>query len=292
MSRFRPRSPTSRSPAGAARSTATSTPPAATGWSSSPRRRSSRAAGRSALVHLDEVREGVGDLLGRLVATQVAFEESGQRVAPDRAADRESNVAIDAGATGEPALDPAALSAAPEDHADHLIASAGAALSDDPLTGVAPLEALDLPHRGLDAGVLELGDRANHEPGAQLGVVALRVPAHGGELLILRRHQELEQKAPPMLGEPGRERHQTGRLAAVDLGIAVRVVAHEDLDEVGVEALDVVAELLPVLEVELRLTALLDRHRELHARFLDSVGNPLRSPELLVDQAARGARMR
>src|SRR4051794_36363268 len=157
MSRSPPPSPTSRLPGGAVRSTATSTPPDATGSSSSPRRRWLRPAGRSALVHLDEVQVVVGNLPGRLVPTQSASEEPGQRVAPDRAADCESDVAIDAGAAGEPALHPGALGAAPEDHADHAVASAGSTLGDDPLTVLSPLDALDLPHGRLDLGVLKLG---------------------------------------------------------------------------------------------------------------------------------------
>ncbi len=46
----------------------------------------------------------------------------------------------------------------------------------------------------LDAGVLDLGDRAAHQLGAQLGVVAVGVAADGLELGVLGGHEQLEQE--------------------------------------------------------------------------------------------------
>src|SRR4029079_3120510 len=70
------------------------------------------------------------------------------------------------------------------------------------------------------------------------------------------------------------------------LGVAGGVVANEHLGEVGVELLDVRAEVLAVLEIELPLAALLDRHRQLDALVLDRLRDFGRPAELLVDQRA------
>jgi hypothetical protein len=82
---------------------------------------------------------------------------------------------------------------------------------------------------------------------------------------------------------------QPPELALVHLGVAVGVVADQDLGEMGVEALDVVAELVAVLEVELVLAGLLDRHGQLEAAALRLLRDA--AAELLVDQGPRDARV-
>ena len=64
-----------------------------------------------------------------------------------------------------------------------------------------------------------------------------------------------------------------------------------DLREVGVELLDVGAEVLAVLEVELVLARLLDRHREQQPVLFGLLGDARRRAELLVDEAAGGVRI-
>ena len=90
-----------------------------------------------------------------------------------------------------------------------------------------------------------------------------------------------------MLVQPIPEPPQSLGLAPVHLRVAAGVVADEHLREVGVEALDVRSEVLPVLEVELLLAALLDRHGELDAPRLRLFRDPGRARELLVDEHAR-----
>ncbi len=68
-----------------------------------------------------------------------------------------------------------------------------------------------------------------------------------------------------MLCEPVAEPLQLGELLAVGGGVAVGVVADEHLREVGVEAFDVLAEVLAVLEVEHVLAGALGGHRQLQA---------------------------
>ena len=84
---------------------------------------------------------------------------------------------------------------------------------------------------------------------------------------------------------------ETAELALIHLRVrVVGVVADQHLGEVGVELLDVGAEVLAVVEVELVLAGLLDRHRQLQpvlASLLGDVG-----AELLIDQHAGGAGLR
>ena len=139
--------------------------------------------------------------------------------------------------------------------------------------------------------VLELHDRLAHQLGPQLGVVAVLVPADLLELVRLGRHQQLEQELAIVLVEPVGEPLQPLGLALVHLGVALGVVAHQHLGEVRVELLDVVAELVAVLEVELVLAGLLDRHREQQAALLGLVRDALGRAELLVHEAAGGVRV-
>ena len=74
------------------------------------------------------------------------------------------------------------------------VAAAGAGLGDEHLAVGALVDALDLPDVDLDAGVLDLGDRAAHQLGAQLGVVAVGVAADRLELGVLGGHEQLEQE--------------------------------------------------------------------------------------------------
>src|SRR3954451_17494402 len=94
-----------------------------------------------------------------------------------------------------------------------------------------------------------------------------------------------------VLVQPVGEPLEALELALVHLGVAVGVVADEHLGEVGVELLDVRAEVLAVLEVELVLPALLDRHRELEPVVLGGLGNPGGLAELLVDECAGHGRV-
>ena len=61
----------------------------------------------------------------------------------------------------------------PEDDADDAVTTAGAALGRDQLAIGASFDALDLPDVGFHAGLLQRGDRAAHQLGTQLGVIAV-----------------------------------------------------------------------------------------------------------------------
>ena len=122
-------------------------------------------------------------------------------------------------------------------------------------------------------------------------VVALLVAADTLELIRLGWHQQLEEELAVVLVEPVGEPLQLLCLAPVHLLVALGVVAHEHLREIGVELLDVGAEVLAVLEVELVLPGLLHRHREQQPTVLGLLGNALGRAELLVHQAAGGVRV-
>src|SRR5204862_6968199 len=91
---------------------------------------------------------------------------------------------------------------AAQDHADDVLATARPGLRDEHLAVGALFDSLDLPHVDIDAGVLDVGDRAAHELWAQLGLIALLVAADGLELPVLGGHPQLEEKAPLVPLEP------------------------------------------------------------------------------------------
>src|SRR5215208_2230150 len=241
------------------------------------------------LVDLHEAQVVVRDLLRRSVALERAVEVALERVPPDRAADREPDVAVHRGARAQPAINLLVARPTPEHHADDLVATlAGTRLLGEHLAVRLLVHALDLPDVDLDAELLAVLDRAPHQLGPQLGVVAVGVAAHLLHLLVRRRHEELEQEQAAVVVEPVGETLEPLELALVHLAVGVvRVVADEDLGEVAVELLDVGAEVVAVVEVELVLTGLLYRHRELEAALLRLLGDALRCAELLVDEDAR-----
>ncbi len=100
--------------------------------------------------------------------------------------------------------------------------------------------------------------------------------------MLLGGDEQLEQVRAAVLVEPVTEPLELVRLAGVHRAVALGVVPHEHLGEVGLEIEDVRAELLAVLEVELVLPALLHRHRELDAALVRVAGDV--GAELLVHQ--------
>ncbi len=102
-------------------------------------------------------------------------------------------------------------------------------------------------------------------------------------------HEQLEQELTLALVQPVGELLELGALLAVALGVAVGVVAHQHLREVRVEALDVLAELLPILEVEQLLARALGGHRQPQALRAGLLGNG--RAELLVHQHPRHRRV-
>src|SRR5689334_19627298 len=123
------------------------------------------------LIDAHEAQVVVGDLLCRVAALDGAVEEALQRVPPDRAADREADVALHRSARTQPLVDLLVARAAPEHHAhDVLAALARAGLLREGLAVGLLVDALDLPDVHLDPEVLDLLDRLAHELGAQLPV--------------------------------------------------------------------------------------------------------------------------
>src|SRR5215213_6133945 len=137
------------------------------------------------VVDLDEAQIVLGDLVGLLGAVP-AVQERLERVPPDRAADREADEALDRRGLLEPVVDLLVGGAAAQEHAlDVLAARALARLCGEHLGVLAAVDALDLPDVDLDAGLLEVLDRAPHQLGAQLGVVAVGVAVDRVQLGLL-----------------------------------------------------------------------------------------------------------
>src|SRR3954469_14588455 len=98
------------------------------------------------LVHAHETQVVVGDLLGGVGALDLAVEEALERVPPDRAADREADVALHGRARAQPVVDLLVARAAPEHHTDDIFASlARARLLGERLAVGLLVHALDLP---------------------------------------------------------------------------------------------------------------------------------------------------
>src|SRR5581483_1849512 len=206
-----------------------------------------------------------------------------ERIPPDRSPDREADVTGDATTHAKPVIDLLVGRGPSEHHAGHPVATSGASLLGDGLAVLPAVDALDLPDVRLDPGLLQLGNRVPHEPGTHLDIVLGLIASYRLELSRLGRNEQLEQELPPPLVQPVGQALQTLGLASVQLRIAPWVVADEHLREGRIELLDVRAEVLPVLEVELILPTLLDRHRERHPVRLGlarDVGS-----ELLVDES-------
>src|SRR3954451_10337799 len=103
------------------------------------------------LVHAHEVQVVVGDLLRRVATLERAVEEGLQRVPPDRATDREADVAVDLRARAQPLLDLLARRAAADHHTDDILTSLSCAcLLHEHFTVVRLFDALDLPYVDLD----------------------------------------------------------------------------------------------------------------------------------------------
>src|SRR4051812_20353773 len=92
-----------------------------TGYTARPLRR--RYGRLGLLVDAHEVQVVVGDLLGGGIALERAVEERLERVPPDRAADREADVALDRRAGAQPLLDLLGAGAAAEHDAHDVLAT-------------------------------------------------------------------------------------------------------------------------------------------------------------------------
>ena len=213
-----------------------------------------RAAGADrrlgALVYRYEAQEALGYLARPGGALDLPVYVRLERVPPDRAPDREADEAVDGSGLDQPVFDLGVVGAAPEDHAADPVTPPGASLRDEHLAVRALIDALDLPDVDLDARILDLRDRPAHQLGAQLAVVALILAADASQLDVLGGHEQLEEELSPVLLQPVAQPPELGELLAICRTIAVGVVADEHLGEVGVEAFDVLAEVIAVLEVE------------------------------------------
>src|SRR6266403_342779 len=220
---------------------------------------------RSGTGFLEDVHELVvpaGDLGDGLLSGRLFAPPADQWLPEVGAADREPDEARDSGGGHQPLAHLLLVLAPAEDDAADAVPAVAARGGDDPLAVLATVEPFDLPDVRLDSGILELADRLDHQSWPELQVVGLLVALEQLELRLLRRHQQLEHEpAPPLAVQVFGEPPQTSGLPPVQRLIAFRVVANENLAEGRVEHFDVPGEIFAVLEVELRLAALLGRAR-------------------------------
>ena len=95
-------------------------------------------------------------------------------VGEDRAADREADVALEAGAGAQPFVDLRVRGTTAEHDARHVVAAAVPDEVRDRVARVAVVDALDLPDVGLHPARAELEDRIHHQPGTELGCRSAR----------------------------------------------------------------------------------------------------------------------
>src|SRR5258708_37068122 len=200
----------------------------------------------------DQVSEVTGDGLDGGLAADPAVSERHQGVPPGGTADGKADVAWNRGGSFQPALDMGLGVASTEHDNAGGAATAAADLSHQRAAVLGLLQALHLPDVWLDAVALELADGAEHELGAELRVVACPLAPHAPDLGLGHGNQQLEHEAVGPRRQPGRQLGQSSRLPAVELDVAVGVVAHQDLAEVGVELDDVAGGSIPLLEPALR----------------------------------------
>src|SRR3954454_24113825 len=158
--------------------------------------------GLSLLVDPHETQVVLADLTGCVLALDGAIEEALQRAAPNAAPDREAHEALHRSGLGQPVVHLLVAGAAAEQHAHHAVAAAYPGLLGQHLRVRALVHALDLPDVHLDAEVLDVLDRAAHQLGSQLGVVAVLVAADRGELAVGGGHPQLEEELAISLVEP------------------------------------------------------------------------------------------
>src|SRR5208282_60768 len=103
----------------------------------------------------------------------------------------------------------------------------------------------------------------DHKLRTNLQVVSLLVAFDLLQLRFLRRNQELKHKKTSIRTvEIIGQLSETVRLSPVQSLVALRVVSHQDFTECWLEDLDVVVEGFAVLEIELILSAFLNRARD------------------------------
>src|SRR6266446_6007595 len=226
------------------------------------RTRSLQSGGTGLLEDVHELPISAGDLGDGLLSRRLFAPPADQWLPEVGAADREPDEARDSSCRRQPLTHLLLVLAPAEDDAADAIPAATVGGGHDPLAVLPTVEPLDLPDVRLDSGTLELADRLDHQPWPEVQIVGLLVALEQLELRFLRGHQQLEHEPAPALavqvfGEPP----QTSGLPPVQRLIAFRVVANENLAEGRLEHFDVPGEIIAVLEVELRLAALLRRAR-------------------------------
>ncbi len=103
-------------------------------------------------------------------------------------------------------------------------------------------------------------DGRDDEIGPQPAVILTLVAAEVLKLRLRGGYQQLEEKLAAAISQPVAQPREPLGLAAIQVRVAVRVVADKHFGECRIEGLDVGAEVLAVLEFELLLARPLHRH--------------------------------
>src|SRR5215469_387153 len=235
-------------------------------------------------VSIDDIPVARGDLVDSLSCRRFPCQVLPQCLLTQSTADDETVEAIHRGPDFHPLDDLLLVRSAAQHDAFHSVPALDLGLRHHLFARRRRIQALDLPDVRLHAATLQGRDRRHHQVGAQLPVVGSLVPAEPVKLVLRGRHQKLEHELAVPFVQPVAEPGQPLRLARIERRVALRVVPHKDLAEGRVERLDVGAEVVAVLELELLQAGLLDRHCQRDALGLRAPGDT--RAELLVHQHA------
>ncbi len=209
---------------------------------------------RFVAVGVDDVPVAAGDLVDCLRPRCLAGEELPERVLPQCPADGEPVEAVHRSADPDPLDDLRLVRAAAQHDALDAAAAFRPGLRHDFLAGWPAVQSLDLPDVGLHAASLQRRDGRHDEIGPQPAVVRTLITAEPIQLRLRRRDQQLEEKLALGVAQPVTQPGQPLGLTAIQVRVTVGVVADQHLGERRVERLDVRAEIVAVLKLELLLT--------------------------------------
>ncbi len=239
---------------------------------------------RAVFEHVDPLLKLVGNHLDAGLTRGLVGAEIDDRLQERRAADGKADEARHGGGDAEPLDDLLLVLAAAQHNRADAIATVAAYCLDDLHAVFAAVQPFDLPDVRLDAEVLNFADRTDHQAGAHLQIVRL-LAAGLLELVGLGGHQHLEHVQPVVLMQVVGQPLQSLELPAVELSVALGIVAHQHLGEGWIELLDVFGKVIAILKVEFVLAALFGRHGDVVAIGASVAENG--GAEFFVDQDAR-----
>src|SRR5579864_584194 len=239
--------------------------------------------GASLFKDVDELAISPRDLVHGGIARGFFRPPSDERFPEVSAPDSKANEAGHASCNCQPFAHLLVVLSAAQDDAANFVPASVPSSRHDAFAILPPIKTFDLPDVGFDVRVLQLLDGLDHKPGANFQVISLFVALDLFQLRLLCRNQQLKhEKTSTLAMQVIGQALEAVRLPPVEGLVALRVVSHEHFAECRLKGLDVGGKVFAVLEIELILSALLDRTSDSKPVRLGVV--QYGCPELLVHQ--------